>query len=63
MTGHRFETIQIHGGAEPDATTGARATPIYATTSFVFKNSKHAAKLFGLEEFGNGKIVYLCIEA
>lgn len=49
----RFETLQIHAGQEPDPHTGARAVPIYQTTSYVFKNSKHAANLFGLKEFGN----------
>ncbi|GAA5850117.1 hypothetical protein JCM8547_001018 [Rhodosporidiobolus lusitaniae] len=50
---HRFETLQVHAGAAPDPTTGARATPIYQTTSFVFKDSAHAADLFGLKAFGN----------
>ncbi|KAJ3179099.1 Homocysteine synthase [Geranomyces variabilis] len=50
---YRFETLQLHAGAAPDATTGARATPIYATTSFAFKDADHGARLFGLEEFGN----------
>ncbi|KAJ2994337.1 Homocysteine synthase [Globomyces sp. JEL0801] len=49
----RFETKQIHAGAKPDPTTGARATPIYATTSFVFDSAEHGAKLFALEQFGN----------
>ncbi|KAJ3253678.1 Homocysteine synthase [Boothiomyces macroporosus] len=48
-----FDTKQLHSGAEPDPTTGARATPIYATTSFVFKNADHGARLFALQEFGN----------
>lgn len=47
------ETILLHGGQEPDPVTGARAVPIYQTTSYQFKNSKHAANLFGLKEFGN----------
>jgi O-acetylhomoserine (thiol)-lyase len=47
-----FETKQIHAGAEPDPTTGARAVPIYQTTSFVFRDTAHAAALFGLEELG-----------
>jgi len=51
--GHRFETKQIHAGATPDPTTGARATPIYASTSFVFNNAEHGANLFALKEFGN----------
>jgi len=49
----KFETLQLHAGQEVDATTGSRAVPIYQTTSYVFKNSKHAANLFGLKEFGN----------
>src|SRR5580693_9979508 len=48
-----FETRQIHAGAAPDPTTGARATPIYQTTSYVFRDTDHAAALFGLEELGN----------
>jgi O-acetylhomoserine (thiol)-lyase len=47
-----FETKQVHAGAEPDPTTGARAVPIYQTTSFVFRDTAHAAALFGLEELG-----------
>jgi O-acetylhomoserine/O-acetylserine sulfhydrylase len=49
----KFETLQLHAGQEADPTTGSRAVPIYQTTSYVFKNSKHAANLFGLKEFGN----------
>jgi len=49
----KFETLQLHAGQEADATTGSRALPIYQTTSYVFKNSEHAANLFGLKEFGN----------
>ena len=48
-----FATLAIHAGAAPDKTTGARATPIYQTTSFVFEDADHAAALFGLEAFGN----------
>ena len=48
-----FSTLAIHAGAQPDPTTGARATPIYQTTSFVFDNVDHAASLFGLQAFGN----------
>ncbi|MGX1089842.1 O-acetylhomoserine (thiol)-lyase [Streptomyces albogriseolus] len=48
-----FETKQVHAGAEPDPTTGARATPIYQTTSFVFRDIQHAADLFALAEPGN----------
>ena len=47
------ESILLHGGQEPDPTTGARATPIYQTTSFNFKSTEHAANLFALKEFGN----------
>ena len=49
----RFETKQIHTGAQPDPVTNARATPIYQTTSYVFNNADHAANLFALAEFGN----------
>ncbi|MFY8127777.1 MAG: O-acetylhomoserine aminocarboxypropyltransferase/cysteine synthase family protein [Chitinophagaceae bacterium] len=52
-TNYKFETLQLHAGQEADPTTGSRALPIYQTTSYVFKNSKHAANLFGLKEFGN----------
>src|SRR5690349_10240855 len=48
-----FATLAIHAGAQPDPTTGARATPIYQTTSFVFNDADHAAALFGLQAFGN----------
>ena len=48
-----FSTLAIHAGAKPDPTTGARATPIYQTTSFVFDDVDHAASLFGLQAFGN----------
>jgi O-acetylhomoserine (thiol)-lyase len=48
-----FETRQIHAGASPDPTTGARATPIYQTTSYVFRDTDHAQALFGLAEPGN----------
>ena len=48
-----FNTLAIHAGAQPDPTTGARATPIYQTTSFVFDDAEHAASLFGLQAFGN----------
>jgi O-acetylhomoserine (thiol)-lyase len=47
-----FETKQVHAGAAPDPTTGARAVPIYQTTSYVFRDTRHAAALFGLEELG-----------
>jgi O-acetylhomoserine (thiol)-lyase len=48
-----FATLAIHAGAQPDPTTGARATPIYQTTSYVFEDVDHAASLFGLQTFGN----------
>jgi O-acetylhomoserine (thiol)-lyase len=48
-----FSTLSIHAGAQPDPTTGARATPIYQTTSYVFNDTDHAASLFGLQSFGN----------
>ncbi|MEX0853333.1 MAG: O-acetylhomoserine aminocarboxypropyltransferase [Bauldia sp.] len=48
-----FATLAVHAGAKPDPTTGARATPIYQTTSYVFENVEHAASLFGLQAFGN----------
>ena len=48
-----FDTLAIHAGAQPDPATGARATPIYQTTSFVFDDVEHAAALFGLQAFGN----------
>ena len=51
--GYRFETLQVHAGQQPDPTTGARAVPIYQTTSYNFKHAAHAANLFGLKEFGN----------
>ncbi len=47
-----FETLSIHAGASPDATTGARATPIFQTTSYVFDDVDHAASLFNLQVFG-----------
>ncbi len=48
-----FDTLQLHAGQEPDATTNARAVPIYQTTSFVFNDSAHGADLFALKAFGN----------
>ncbi|WP_346294687.1 O-acetylhomoserine aminocarboxypropyltransferase [Rhodopseudomonas sp. P1] len=48
-----FATLAVHAGAQPDPTTGARATPIYQTTSYVFNDADHAASLFGLQAFGN----------
>ncbi len=55
MKDHVFkpETLAIHAGQIPDADTGARALPIYQTTSFVFDNAEHAAALFNLQTFGN----------
>lgn len=50
---HRFETLQVHAGQQPDPTTGAQQTPIYATNSYVFQSPEHAADLFGLRAFGN----------
>lgn len=49
----RIETLALHGGQEPDPTTGSRAVPIYQTTSYQFKDTGHAANLFALKEFGN----------
>ena len=48
-----FDTLAVHAGAQPDPATGARATPIYQTTSYVFDDADHAASLFGLKAFGN----------
>src|SRR6476619_2941409 len=48
-----FNTRALHMGYDPDPTTGARAVPIYQSTSFVFEDSEHAAALFGLQQFGN----------
>ncbi|MDW6021449.1 O-acetylhomoserine aminocarboxypropyltransferase [Mesorhizobium sp. BAC0120] len=48
-----FNTLAVHAGAKPDPVTGARATPIYQTTSYVFDDVDHAASLFGLKSFGN----------
>ncbi|MBJ6759498.1 O-acetylhomoserine aminocarboxypropyltransferase/cysteine synthase [Myxococcaceae bacterium JPH2] len=48
-----FDTLALHAGYEPDPTTGARAVPIYQTTSYRFRDANHAAALFGLKEFGN----------
>ena len=52
-TTFRPETRALHSGQKPDPTTNARAVPIYATTSYVFDDAAHAARLFGLQEFGN----------
>jgi O-acetylhomoserine (thiol)-lyase len=53
MTDYGFDTLSLHAGHTPDAETGARAVPIWQTTSYVFKDTDHAARLFALEEFGN----------
>ena len=53
MTEQKLETLTIHAGQEPDPTTKARITPIYQTASYVFDDPDHAARLFGLQEFGN----------
>jgi len=52
-TSYKFETLQLHAGQEIDPLTGARAVPIYQTTSYGFKSSEHGANLFALKEFGN----------
>lgn len=49
----KFATLAVHAGAAPDPSTGARVTPVFQTTSFVFNDADHAASLFGLEAFGN----------
>lgn len=54
MSEYRFETLQLHVGQEnPDPASDARAVPIYQTTSYVFRNSQHAADRFGLADAGN----------
>lgn len=54
MSKYRFETLQLHVGQEhPDPATDSRAVPIYQTTSYVFRNSQHAADRFGLADAGN----------
>ena len=54
MSNYKFETLQLHVGQEqPDPATDARAAPIYQTTSYVFRNSQHAADRFGLADAGN----------
>src|ERR1035441_3666136 len=50
---HHIDTLALHAGQVPDPTTGARAVPLYQTTSYVFKSTEHAANLFALKEFGN----------
>src|SRR5215467_11287208 len=49
----KFDTLSLHAGQQPDPATGARAVPIYQTTSYVFRDTDHAAALFGLAELGN----------
>lgn len=53
MSSLKFETLQLHAGQEVDATTGARAVPLYQTTAYVFNSAEHGANLFALKEFGN----------
>ncbi|CAN5852523.1 O-acetylhomoserine aminocarboxypropyltransferase/cysteine synthase [soil metagenome] len=53
MSDYRFETLQVHAGQEPAPGTNSRAVPIYQTTSYTFNDADHAARLFGLQEFGN----------
>ena len=53
ISSKNLSTLALHAGQVPDPTTGARAVPIYQTTSFVFKDTEHAANLFALKEFGN----------
>src|SRR5882757_2388914 len=53
MADYRFDTLSVHAGAQPDPATGARATPIYQTTAYVFEDADHAAALFNLQVFGN----------
>jgi O-acetylhomoserine/O-acetylserine sulfhydrylase len=53
MSSLKFETLQLHAGQEVDPTTGARAVPLYQTTSYVFNSAEHGANLFALKEFGN----------
>ncbi|HEY8950929.1 MAG TPA: PLP-dependent transferase, partial [Rhizomicrobium sp.] len=53
MEEYGFNTLAVHAGAQPDPATGARATPIYQTTAFVFEDADHAAALFNLQVFGN----------
>src|SRR5829696_3136493 len=48
-----FDTLAVHAGQRPDPVTGARAMPIYQTTSYVFEDTDHAAELFALQRFGN----------
>ena len=51
-TKYGFDTLQVHAGAKPDPATGARQTPIYQNTAYVFRDVEHAARLFNLQELG-----------
>src|SRR3984957_13917326 len=53
MAEYGFNTLSVHAGAQPDPATGARATPIYQTTAYVFEDADQAAALFNLQVFGN----------
>ena len=55
----RFETLMVHGGQEPDAATNARAVPIYATSSYVFDDAEHGARLFSLK-VGRNSSLHAC---
>ena len=66
LNDYKFETIQLHAGQEsPDPASDARAVPIYQTTSYVFKNSAHAAARFGLADAGNiyGRLTNSTVDA
>ena len=54
----KIETLALHGGQEPDPATGSRAVPIYQTTSYQFKDTDHAANLFGLKMFAQNYNLY-----
>ena len=53
-----FDTLQIHAGSRPDPVTGARQTPIYQSTAYVFRDAEHAAALFNLQEVGYISVSY-----
>src|SRR6056297_1012894 len=53
MKNYQYETLQIHAGQTPDPVTGSRAVPLYQTTSYNFRDTKHGARLFDLQEEGN----------
>lgn len=59
---YHAETLALHAGQKPDSTTNARSVPIYQTTFYVFNAADHAARLFGLQEFGNINGNRLCID-